>query len=102
MRALALQAMGRVEEGLVAVRRPEQGGWPKLERLAAQARRLAALPRSELLPLWEQTLRLSATRSRCVLLEELEAFVPVIASLGGPGAIDEACRAIKDVGRWWP
>jgi hypothetical protein len=41
-------------------------------------------------------------RSRSELLADLAALAPVIAALGGPEAIAETCRAIEDVGRWWP
>jgi hypothetical protein len=66
------------------------------------APRLAALPPEKAHPLWAETLRLSATRSRSELLADLAAFAPVIAALGGAEAIEETGRAIEDAGRWWP
>jgi len=33
---------------------------------------------------------------------DLPALAPVIAALGGAEAVAETCRAIQDVGRWWP
>jgi tetratricopeptide (TPR) repeat protein len=63
---------------------------------------LATLPKEQLAPLWEDTLRLSATRSRRGLLSDLAVLAPVIAALGGSEAIEELGRAIQDVGRWWP
>jgi hypothetical protein len=96
-----LAAPGQVETALELAR----GIGHDLARayaLQALAPRLAALPRSQVLPLWEDTLRLSATRSRRDLLADLGALAPVLAKLGGSEALDEACRAIEDVGRWWP
>jgi hypothetical protein len=60
------------------------------------------LPRAQALRLWRETLQLSATRSRRELLADLAALAPVITALGGAEAIAETCRAIEDVGRWWP
>jgi len=33
---------------------------------------------------------------------DLPALEPVIAALGGVEAVAETCRAIQDVGQWWP
>lgn len=41
-------------------------------------------------------------RIRKALLSDLAALEPVIATLGGAEAVAETCRAIQDVGRWWP
>jgi hypothetical protein len=70
--------------------------------LAALAPHLARLSREALSPLWYATLQLSATRFRKDLLADLRALVPVLAALGGDQAVAETCRAIQDVGRWWP
>ncbi len=51
---------------------------------------------------WEETLCIHATGSRSNLLLVLDHLVPVITALGGSEAIDETCRAIDDVGCWWP
>jgi hypothetical protein len=107
-RASALEALatrlaqaGRLELAVQAA-----GGigheWYRARALKAVATRLLALPPAEVLPLWVETLRLCATRSRRDLLADLAALAPVIAALGGPEAIEETCRAIEDVGRWWP
>ena len=74
----------------------------RAQPLAALSPQLARLCRDEIRPFWEETLRLSATRSRRDLLTDLAALAPVIFALGGPEAIEETCRAIEDVGRWWP
>ena len=55
-----------------------------------------------LYPLWNATLQLAATRTRKELLSDFRALVPVLATLGGAEAVAETCRAIQDVGRWWP
>jgi hypothetical protein len=47
-------------------------------------------------------LHTSANRSRNDLLSDICAFAPVIVALGGKVAAFETCRAIQDVGRWWP
>ena len=70
--------------------------------LAALAPRLAELPSTTLYPLWSETIRLSATRTREGLLGDLCALVPFLAVLGGAEATAETFRAIQDVGRWWP
>jgi hypothetical protein len=70
--------------------------------LKTLATRLAALDRAWVLPIWEQTLLRSARRSRIGLLLDLAALAPLIAKLGRSEASAETCRAIEDVGRWWP
>jgi hypothetical protein len=91
----------QVESALELARGIEDEG-VRAWALAVLAPCLAALPRSQVLPLWEETLCLSTTRSRRDVLADLGALAPVIASLGGSEAIEAACRAIEDVGRWWP
>jgi tetratricopeptide (TPR) repeat protein len=100
-RAVALAALGEVEEALeLAWGIGDEGA--RARALAELAPRLAALPHAEAFPLWAETLQLSATRSRREFLGDLAALASVIAALGGPDAIEETCRAIEDVGRWWP
>ena len=55
-----------------------------------------------LYPLWNATLQLAATHTCADLLSDLRALVPVLAARGGAEAVAETCRAIRDVGRWWP
>lgn len=43
-----------------------------------------------------------ARRTRADLLSDLQALVPVIATLGGETAVVETFNAVADVGRWWP
>jgi tetratricopeptide (TPR) repeat protein len=99
--ARTLAALGRIEEALVIARGIGNEG-SRAVTLAALAPRLAALPQAKAFPLWAETLQFSATRSRMGLLADLSALAPVITALGGADAIAESCRAIEDVGRWWP
>jgi tetratricopeptide (TPR) repeat protein len=96
-----LAASGRVDHALALAReiRYEMHRTGALRDLAP---RLAALPKERALALWRDTLQFSATRSRRDLLADLVALAPLIVALGGPEAIEETCRAIEDVGRWWP
>ncbi len=100
-RASALASLGQVGEALEVARGIGPEG-TRAQILAALAPRVAAMAQAEVLPLWRETLRFSAKRSRRDLLADLAALAPVIATLGGPEAIAETCRAIEDVGRWWP
>lgn len=70
--------------------------------LASMASHLAAFPRPALYPLWDETLRALARRTRRDLLADLRALMPLILRLGGPQAIAETFRAVRDVARWWP
>src|SRR5262249_42620928 len=70
--------------------------------LAALAPRLGTSEVSCLLPLWEQTLPILASRTRKDLLADLCSLLPIIVRLGGAQAVAETFRAIQDVGRWWP
>lgn len=96
-----LPEFGRVEESLEVAREIEDD-WVRARSLARLAPQLAELPQIQVVPLWAKTLRLSETRLRSSLLAELGALAPVIDALGGSEAIAETCRAIHDVGRWWP
>jgi len=91
-----------VEEALEVAREIEHEWGDRARALAALAPKLAKLNRGKLLPLWEKTLRFSSTHSRADLLADLDAVAPIIAALGGAEAICESCRAIQNVGRWWP
>ena len=96
-----LADLGRVEEALEVARGIGDESY-RAQALAAPAPKLAKLNRGKLLPLWEETLRFSSTHSRADLLADFDALAPIIAALGGAEAICESCRAIQDVGRWWP
>ncbi len=96
-----LADLGRVEEALEVARGIGDESH-RAQALAALAPKLAKLNRGKLLPLWEETLRFSSTHSRADLLADFDALAPIIAALGGAEAICESCRAIQDVGRWWP
>ncbi len=51
---------------------------------------------------WPETLHALAGRPRKDLLSDIRALSPVLAALGGAEAVQEALRAVQDVGRWWP
>ncbi|WP_041470312.1 hypothetical protein [Chloroflexus aggregans] len=73
-----------------------------LAALAPQWAAWAASNRPAAYDRWTETLRVLSTRPRPHLLADLHALAPVLAALGGPGAITETFCAIQDVGRWWP
>jgi hypothetical protein len=70
-----------------------------LEQLAEP---LAALPPTTLGPLLSVALADLWALTRGQFLNELSALVPAIAAFGGAVALEEAARAIRDVGRWLP
>ena len=61
----------------------------------------SAQRRSELGEL-SATLRAFAGAGRQRLLAVIEALLPVIARLGGAGALRETVQAVVDTARWWP
>lgn len=64
--------------------------------------RFVELSHPAILSLWQELLEAWNRRSRQALLSDLQVLTPVIAKLGGDGAIVELYHAIQDVGRWWP
>lgn len=100
-RSEALAELGCVEEALKVARRMAVVS-SRSQALSKVAQHMSKLPNAQLLRLWEDTLRTSSTISRGDLLPDLSALSTVIEVLGGPVAIEETCRAIEDVGRWWP
>jgi hypothetical protein len=100
-RAGALAFLGRVEEALALAWGIRDAG-ERADALTTLSLRLRALPYAKALPLWVETLRLWAAGTRRELLDALTALASFIAALGGPESVEETCRAIEDVGRWWP
>ena len=100
-RAQALAELGRVDEALAEASKFSYKE-DRSRTLSALAPHLAALPRARAFLFWAKTLGLSATLGRAEFLADLKALAPLITVLGGPEAIEETCRAIEDVGRWWP
>jgi hypothetical protein len=74
----------------------------RIYAISALAPHVAKLPRQVLYPLWKETLSVLSEQTRRELISTLRALVPVITALGGAEDIEEAYRAIEDVGRWWP
>jgi hypothetical protein len=72
------------------------------DRLAKIAPALAELPRTRLLELWHEMIGELSERRREQLLADIAGLAPVIASLGGPAAVVETARAVRDVEEWWP
>jgi hypothetical protein len=70
--------------------------------LAELAQPLSGLAPEQLLPHWQETLHLLASRPRRDLLADLRALQPVVVGLGGATAVAEAYQAVEDVGLWWP
>jgi hypothetical protein len=102
---LAGVALGLDRGGLpaaVGLAVPMADGAERSRALAALAPRLEELDAAALRPVWERVLLHSTSRSRAGLLLDLAALHPVIMKLGGQEAVAETCRAIEDVGRWWP
>ena len=88
-----------LSEALILARKIENRD-ARAQALAALASRLAELPIRDLYPLWDETLRYLARRTRDDLITDLEALEPIIRALGGEEAIIETRRAIQDVTRW--
>ncbi|NES66933.1 MAG: hypothetical protein F6K24_17595 [Okeania sp. SIO2D1] len=59
------------------------------------------MPKTQLYPLWQDTLHTLSLRTRPELLSDITALTPVIFVLGGEEAIDNTAIAIQDVSRWW-
>jgi hypothetical protein len=64
--------------------------------------RLASLPVTVLLSLWDRTLPLLSARSRASLLNDIGALSPVIHAISGPEGIERVFEAVARVSRWWP
>ncbi|MEI6064484.1 MAG: hypothetical protein WCQ26_07825, partial [Pseudanabaena sp. ELA748] len=75
--------------------------WKRLELLNALAPFLSQLSVTQLSPLWSNTLKTLATRSRSDLLEDLAPFVPVIQKLGGQSAVKALAESVQSVSTWW-
>jgi tetratricopeptide (TPR) repeat protein len=101
MLAPRLKESGHVKQALEMAHGIDVGQ-SRAYALATLAPRLAALPLAEALPIWEETLRRSGTRSRHQLMTDLTDLAPAIVAIGGSEAIAQTCQAIEDVGRWWP
>jgi hypothetical protein len=78
------------------------GSSDRRETLTKLAQGMQRLDYPKCYALWRQTLRDLATQNRADLLSDLQAFAPVILTLGGEKALTEVMQAITDVGRWFP
>ena len=69
--------------------------------LNALAEPLSQMPKTELYPLWENTIHSLSLDTRPDLFSNIAALTAVIFSLGGEEAIENTAIAIQDVSRWW-
>jgi hypothetical protein len=76
--------------------------WQRAEALTSLAPDLATLTVEEFSCLWKEVTLAMIERSREDTLSDIRCLAPVIIALGGSKAVEETCRAIEDVGRWWP
>ncbi len=88
-------------DALAAVREIEHTG-ERAQVLDKLAPYLVQASRGDLYSHWWGMLPRLAHRTRQDMFADVCALAPVIAALGGEEAIAETCRAIQDVGRWWP
>jgi hypothetical protein len=51
---------------------------------------------------WSVVLRALSHQPRSALVKNLGALAPVINYMGGPAAVAETIRAMRDVAAWWP
>jgi hypothetical protein len=80
---------------------PDEIPW-RVRTLTALAPRLAQLPRADLYPVWQATLRRISLAQRSHLLPLLSALLPLIIRLGGSRAATRTAQAVEVSGRWWP
>ena len=99
--ALADKLPELLPEALAAARHI-QYEWNRTEVLSALAKKLTQMPKTELYPLWQDTLHALSLRTRRDLLLDIEELTPVIFYLGGQEAIKNTAIAIQEISRWWP
>ncbi|MGD1698800.1 hypothetical protein ACP6PM_02605, partial [Dapis sp. BLCC M229] len=87
-------------EALAAARLIEDESY-RAKVLSALADKLSQIPKTQLYPLWQNTLHTLSLRTRPGLLSDIKILTPVIFSLGGQEAIKNTAIAIQDVSRWW-
>jgi hypothetical protein len=63
---------------------------------------LLSLPTAQQLEALHLAVRAFDGRRRGELLRALEALAPIIAALGGDGAVTDAADAVVTTGRWFP
>jgi len=74
----------------------------RAQALAGLAPHVKQLPVVRLYFLWNETLHILAIRTRSNLLSDIQALVPIIATLGGKEALVATMQAIIEVGKWFP
>ncbi|NEP77264.1 MAG: hypothetical protein F6K39_03205 [Okeania sp. SIO3B3] len=78
-----------------------QDEYDRANVLNALADKLTQMPKTQLYPLWQDTLHTLSLRTRPDLLSDITALTPVIFYLGGEEAIKNTAITIQDVSRWW-
>ena len=98
---LAVAERGLLTECLAVA---EEIGGPllRLQLVTRHARRLARLPRPKLHEVHAASLHELARLDRPQFLGHLRDLGPLIAALGGPGAVPASVRAIEQVAATWP
>ncbi len=86
---------------VLAVVRQIPTKWDRAQVLNALGDKLSQMPKTQLYPLWQNTLHTLSLRTRPNLLSYITALTPVIFSLGGEEAIKNTAIAVEDVCRWW-
>ena len=86
----------------LAAARHIQNDKGRAEAIVALANKLTQMPKTELYPLWQDTLHTLSLRTRPDLLSDIKELTPVIFYLGGQEAIKNTAIAIQEISRWWP
>ena len=85
----------------LAVARGIKSEKERAEALGTLAEKLSQIQKTQLFYIWRDTLYILSLRTRPDLLTDIQAFTPVIFSLGGQQAVKNTASAIQDVSRWW-
>ena len=99
--ALAKKLPELLPEALAAARRIQNEG-DRTQAIIALADKLTQMPKTQLYPLWQDTLHTRSLRIRPDLLSDIEELTPVIFYLGGQEAIKNTAIALQEISRWWP
>ncbi len=99
--ALADKLPSKLLPDALAAAKLIQNEYYRAQVLSALADKLAQMPKSQLFPLWRDSLHTLSLRTRKDLLQDIRALVPTIFALGGQKAIAEISYAISNVSQWW-
>ena len=99
--ALADKFPKLLPEALAAARHI-QSEYDRARVILSLAKKLTQMPKTELYPLWQDTLHALSLQTRPRLLSDIKELTPVIFYLGGQEAIKNTAIAIQEISRWWP